>query len=65
MPADSRASWTDPAYLATVVGVLATGAVVFYSATARSGPTVDEVVFVVLSITVPATVAYELARRWG
>jgi len=38
--------------------------VVFYSAITRSGPTVDAVVFVVLAITVPATVAYELARRW-
>jgi hypothetical protein len=50
--------------VATVVGVLATGALVFYSSLTRAGPTVDEILVVVLSITVPATVAYEVARRW-
>lgn len=58
-------SWSDPRYVATVVGVLAIGALVFYSALTQSGPTVDEVVFVVLVITLPSTIAYELARRWG
>lgn len=92
MPADtSRADWTSPEYVATVVGVLAVGALVFFAALTRSSPTVDDVTFVVLilsavsqlryspprggehfetvtadsmSITVPATLAYELARRW-
>jgi hypothetical protein len=45
--------------VATVVGVLATGALVFYSALTRTGPTVDEVLFVLSSITVPVTVASE------
>lgn len=57
-------SWTDPQYVATVVGVLALGVLVFYSATADSGLTVDEVVFVGLAMTLPPTLAYELARRW-
>ncbi|WP_435066654.1 hypothetical protein [Haloplanus sp. C73] len=61
---DGPPRWTNPAYVATVVGVLATGGLVFYSALTQSGPTVDEVIFVVLSISLPATVAYELARRW-
>ena len=64
MPAEGP-TWTSPEYVATVVGVLATGGLVFYSATTASGPTVDEVVFVALAITLPATVAYELARRLG
>lgn len=45
------------------VGVPAVGALVFSAALTRSGPTVDNVTFVVLSITVPVTLAYELARR--
>ncbi|PSP30739.1 hypothetical protein BRC64_11795 [Halobacteriales archaeon QH_10_67_22] len=61
---DTQPSWTDPEYVATVVGVLAVAVLVFYSALTASGPTVDEIVFVVLTITVPVTVAYELARRW-
>jgi len=46
-----------------VVGVLATGALVFYSALSESGPTVDEVLFVLLAVTLPMTVAHEIARR--
>jgi len=61
---DTQPSWTDPEYVATVVGVLAVAVLVFYSALTATGPTVDEIVFVVLTITVPVTVAYELARRW-
>jgi hypothetical protein len=60
---DPQMRWTSPGYVATVVGVLATGALVFYSALTQAGPTVDEVLFVVLSITVPVTIAYEVARR--
>ncbi|MDS0242788.1 MULTISPECIES: hypothetical protein [Haloferax] len=55
--------WTNPEYVATVVGVLSVAALVFYSSLTQSGPTVDEIVFVVLVTTLPATVAYELARR--
>jgi hypothetical protein len=66
MSADrSPSDRTSPDYVATVVGVLATGALVVYSSLTPSGPTVDEIVFVVLAITLPATVAYELARRLG
>ncbi|CQR53856.1 hypothetical protein BN996_03834 [Haloferax massiliensis] len=61
---DSQASWTSPEYVATVVGVLATGALVFYSTLVQTGPTVDEILFVVLGITLPMTIAYEIARRW-
>ena len=61
---DSKLSWTSPEYVATVVGVLATGALVFYSSLAQTGLTVDEVLVVGLGITVPMTIAYEIARRW-
>jgi len=61
---DSQASWTSPEYVATVVGVLATGALVFYSSLVQTGLTVDEILFVVLGITLPMTIAYEIARRW-
>ena len=64
VPADTaRANWTSPDYVATVVGVLAVGAIAFVAALTRPSPTVDGVTFVVLSITVPAALAYELARR--
>jgi hypothetical protein len=63
VPSDTfRSDWTSPEYAATVVGVLAVGALVSVAALSRSSPTVDDVTFVVLSITVPATLAYELAR---
>ena len=62
---DFPSSWSDPEYVATVVGVLATGTLVFYSALTQSGPTVEEVTFVILAITLPASIAYEIARRWG
>ena len=57
-------SWTDPDYVATVVGVLALGVLVFYAALSDSGLLVDEVIFVVLVVTIPATIAREIARRW-
>jgi len=60
---DSQIGWTSPEYVATVVGVLATGALVFYSSLTEAGPSVDEILFVVLGITVPVTIAYKLARR--
>jgi hypothetical protein len=55
--------WTNPEYVAAGVGVLTVGAFVFYSAHS-SGPTVDEIIFVGLVIMLPATLAYELARRF-
>jgi len=61
---DSKLSWTSPEYVATVVGVLAMGALVFYSSLAQTGLTVDEILVVGLGITVPMTIAYEIARRW-
>jgi hypothetical protein len=60
----SPPSWTAPDYVATVVGVLTVGGLVFYTALSDSGLTIDEVIFVVLVITVPATIAREIARRW-
>ena len=59
------ASWTDPDYVAAVVGVLAVGALVFYSASVDGAPPVETVLFVLLWVTVPVTVAYEVARRLG
>lgn len=61
---DTPSSWSDPRDVSTVVGILATGALVFYAASTQSGLTVEEVVFVLLSVTLPATIAYEVARRW-
>ena len=58
-------SWTDPDYVAAVVGVLAIGALVFYSALVEGSPSVETVLFVLLWVTVPTTVAYEIARRMG
>jgi len=60
----SPQGWIHPEYVATVTGGLATGAFAFYSAIAQSGPTVEEIICVVLTITVPTTTAYEPARRW-
>jgi hypothetical protein len=62
---DSQPELTSPAYVATVVGLLATGALVFYGSLTQSGPTVDDILFVGLGIIVPATIAYEIARRWS
>jgi len=61
---DSPSSWSDPSYVATVVGVVATGALVFYASSTQSGLTVEDVIFVVLVITLPASIAYETARRF-
>jgi len=62
---DAPSSWSDPSYVATIVGVLAIGALYFCSAVAAPGLTPEEVSIVVLSVSLPATVAYELARRWN
>ncbi|WP_231183637.1 hypothetical protein [Haladaptatus sp. DYF46] len=58
------ASWTDPDYVSTVVGVLAAAALYFYSAWANWGPTTVEITVVLLAVLLPMTVAYELARRF-
>jgi len=60
---DYPTTWTHPRYIATVVGLLAFGALVFYSSLIDTGPTVDEILFVVLVLSLPATIAYEIARR--
>ncbi len=59
-----RISWTDPDYVATVVGVLAIGALYVYSASTGTGPTTDEISLVLLSVTLPMTIAYQIARRF-
>lgn len=61
---DFPSSWSDPRYVATVVSILAIGALVFYSSMTSSGLTVEEVVFVGVVISLPTTIAYEIARRW-
>lgn len=66
MPAESpTTAWTDPEFVAAVVGVLAVGALVFFAELVSRTLTADTVVFVVLWITLPMTVARELARRYG
>lgn len=64
-PAAFPSSWSDPNYVATVVGVIATGGLCFYSALTHFGPTVDEIVFVLLAVLIPTSIAYEIARRWN
>jgi hypothetical protein len=59
------ASWTDPRYVTTVVGLLAFGALVFYSSSPQSSLAVEDVTFVVLALTLPMSAAYEIARRLG
>lgn len=64
MSTDSPPSWRDPDYVATVVGVLATGALFFYGALVESAPPPETIGFVLLWVFVPVTLARELARRW-
>ena len=59
-----QSDWSSPDSVATVVGVLAVGALVFVAALTRSSLTGNDLTFVVLSSTVPATLAYKFARRW-
>lgn len=58
-------SWTDPRYVATVIGLLAFGALVFYGSSPQSSLTVEEVTLVVVALTLPMAAAYEIARRVG
>lgn len=64
MPSDSPVSWSDPDYIATVVGVLAVGALCFYTAMTDVGITTNQVVFVLLAVFLPMTISREVARRW-
>lgn len=63
MSPDPSSGWTDPEYVATVVGVLAVGALVFYAELVSPTLTAQTVVFVVLWVTLPVTVAHALAAR--
>ncbi|ODR79103.1 hypothetical protein BG842_08170 [Haladaptatus sp. W1] len=63
-PDGYSASWTDPDYVSTVVGVLAAGALYFYSAWVNWGPTTVEITVVLLAVLLPTTLAYEIARRF-
>ena len=62
-PAQSP-SWTDPDYVATLVGVLAVGALVFYAELVSATLTTGTVVFVVLFVTLPMVVARAIAIRF-
>jgi hypothetical protein len=57
-------SWLDPQYISTVVGVIATGALFFYSAFVDSAPSLETIGFVLLWVLIPTTVAHEVTRRW-
>lgn len=57
-------SWRDPNYVAGVVGTIATGALFFYSGLVESAPSPETIGFVLLWVLVPASAAYEVARRW-
>ena len=61
---DFPASWADPRYVSTVVGILAVAALYAYSTTTDAGPSADEITFVLLAVSLPTTLAYEVARRW-
>lgn len=57
-------SFRDPTYIATLVGILALGALFFYSEIVDSAPSTEAILFVLFWMTIPMTVAYEVARRW-
>lgn len=57
-------SWRDPQYVSSVVGVIATGALFFCSALVDSAPPTETILFVLLWVFIPMTLAYEVARRW-
>jgi len=61
---DFPTSWRDPDYIATVVGVISTGALFFYSALVESAPSSETIAFVLFWVLIPSGVAYEIARRW-
>lgn len=57
-------SWLDPQYISTVVAVIATGALLFYSGFVDSAPSPETIGFVLLWIFIPTSVAHEVTRRW-
>lgn len=63
-PNQTPSSWRDPQFVSTVVGVIATGGLLFYSALVNSAPPIETILFVLLWIFIPTTLAYETARRW-
>lgn len=62
--AEGPSSWRDPQYISTIVVVLATGGLFFYSAIVDSAPSTETIIFVLFWILVPTVIAYEAARRW-
>ncbi len=58
-------SWRTPQYVSTVVGVVAVGALIFYSALVPSAPPIETILFVLLWVFLPVTAAHEIARRWS
>ena len=61
----SQLEWTNPEYVTTVVGVLAAAGLLFYSSISNTGPTVGEILFVLLGLTIPMTIARHAVRRWN
>ena len=57
-------SWSDPTYVATLVGVFATAALIGYSEVVPSTPSVETILFVLLWVTAPMTVANVVAVRF-
>jgi hypothetical protein len=60
---DFPTEWDDPRYVATLVAVVATGALYVYAAATENSLRTTEITLVLLAILVPASVVYELARR--
>jgi len=60
---DFPSEWTDPRYVATIVGVLATVALYVYASTPQNTITTSEITLVLLVVLAPAGAVYELARR--
>jgi len=60
---DFPTEWDDPQYVATLVGVVATGALYVYAAATENSLRTTEITLVLLAILVPASAVYELARR--
>jgi len=61
---DFPSSWRDPEYVSAIVGVLAIGALFFYSAMVESAPRTETIGFVLLWVLIPTIIAYEIASRW-
>lgn len=61
---DFPTSWRDPDYIAAIVGVVATGALFFYSALVEAAPSTETIGFVLFWVLIPTGISYEIARRW-